>query len=117
MNEVHVLVWTKAGAEGKCKFSTMFPKDMPVGMVCWYLLHKRVAGTYTTAARPLVPPYVWKDITMGQSGDTNFPEYNATEAEIRNSIKASFDSYRTTVVKSVTNLFLTKGSKEYLLVN
>jgi len=117
VNEVHVLVWSKTGAAGKCKWSTMFPKYMPVGMICWYLLNKRLPDDFTTAARPAVPPFAWKAVTVGQSGDTNYPQYGGSEADIRNAIKDSVDSHRSVVASGATKLYLTKGGVEYQLMN
>jgi hypothetical protein len=116
---VHVIVWTIAErTPGKCKWSTMFPINLHQGMVCWFLLHKRLPDDYPTGERPAVPPFEWPAIDVGQSGETNFPIYPGHgEAEVRAAIKRGATSSREVTARSVTTLFITVGGREYQVVN
>jgi hypothetical protein len=118
VNQVHLIVWRSTDSGAKCKWSTMFPKNMPNGMVCWYLLNARDGGNYRVGNRPDVPPFVWPAINIGQSGATNFPEYPGGEAAVRREIAAAGGAnYRTAVERGVTRRYLTSGGVEYTIAN
>ncbi len=118
VNQVHILVWTAAGAPGKCKWSSMFPQNMPQGMVCWYILNHRDGAHYRVGDRPAVPPWAWAVIAVGQSGDTNYPDYPGGEAAARTAISvAGGVNYRTANVNGATRRYLTSGAVEYTFSN
>jgi hypothetical protein len=118
VNHVHILVWTAAGAAGRCKWSSMFPQYMPQGMVCWYILHHRDGAHFRTGDRSAVPPHAWAAIAIGQSGTTNYPEYPGGEAAARTAISvAGGVNYRTAIVSGATRRYLTSGGAEYTFTN
>jgi hypothetical protein len=118
VNQVHILVWRSTESGAKCKWSSMFPKNMPNGMVCWFLLNTRDGGNYRLGNRPLVPPFVWPAINVGQSGTTNFPEYPGGEAAVRRAIAAAGGAnYRTARERGATRYYLTSGDVEYTIAN
>ena len=118
VNQVHLIVWRSTESGTKCKWSTMFPKNMPNGMVCWYLLNARDGANYRIGNRPLVPPFVWQAINIGQSGATNFPEYPGGEPAVRRDIAAAAGAnYRTAMQSGVTRRYLTSGGIEYTIAN
>jgi hypothetical protein len=89
VNAVHVIIWThpRCVNDGSryCKWSTMFPKNMPEGMVCWYLLNRRLGNNFPPNQRPsaeAVAPFSWGNLVVGQSGNTNFPEYAGGEGAV-----------------------------------
>lgn len=118
VNQVHILVWTAAGAGAKCKWSSMFPQYMPQGMVCWYILNQRDGPHYTTGDRSAVPPHAWMAIAIGQSGATSYPDYPGGEAAARTAISvAAGANYRTAIVSGATRRYLTSGGTEYTFSN
>ena len=118
VNQVHILVWTAAGAAGRCKWSSMFPQYMPQGMVCWYILNHRDGAHYRVGDRAAVPPWAWAVIAVGQSGDTNYPDYPGGEAAARTAISvAGGANYRTANANGAQRRYLTSGGVEYTFTN
>lgn len=83
-NSVHLVIWTKGAAAGaaRAKWSSMFPKAMSRGMVCWYI-QQRAAGTVTPNDQPggfdqakgmERPGTGWTGISLGKAGATIYPE-------------------------------------------
>jgi hypothetical protein len=76
---VHIAIWANAqGANaGRCKWSSMFPADYPVGMTAWHLLNDADNQQYPPVGRPVAGLPAWQAINIGQAGATRYPIYGA----------------------------------------
>lgn len=78
-NGIHIILWTKGAAavgnNPKCKWSSMFPREMSRGMVCWYI--KRFSEGKSTDGAPndreQRPGTGWSGIQLAGAGDTVYP--------------------------------------------
>lgn len=88
-NGVHIIVWTDNVAVNGiryCKWSSMFPRDMPEAVVCFLLL--RAAGLVEANEAPEVGTG-YGTIAVGGSGDTRYPVHSGSRA-IHATLAAAF---------------------------
>ena len=78
-NKVHKVIWTKGAAQtaGRAKWSSMFPKPMPRGIVCYFLQEaNNSSGNPATIGGSQVgqkPGTGWSNISIETRGNTMFP--------------------------------------------
>ncbi len=118
VNQVHLLVWTNNGVRDRCKWSSMFPRNMRAGQVCWYLLNQRDSANYTSGARLAGTGLVWPAINVGQSGETTYPEYPGGEAAVRAAVSgAAGRNFSSRRESGVEHYFLISGPNTFMFTN